>query len=89
MDTKETNVLLTLFIGLLLLGNVGSAVAVEGNSNNKDYSGNYTDFTDSVDCKSCSGSEAKIKNVIVLVPDGCSQSVQTLARWYSGNPLDA
>ena len=30
METKETNtVLLTLFIGLLLLGNIGSAVAVE------------------------------------------------------------
>ncbi|MFZ2497224.1 alkaline phosphatase [Methanosarcina sp.] len=87
MDTKETNVLLTLFIGLLLLGNVGSAVAVEGNSNTEDYSGNYTYFNDSVNCKFCPGSEAKIKNVIVLVPDGCSQSVQTLARWYSGNPL--
>lgn len=23
------------------------------------------------------------KNVIVMVPDGCDQSVQTLARWYS------
>jgi alkaline phosphatase len=27
------------------------------------------------------------KNVIVLIPDGCSQSVQTLARWYKGQPL--
>jgi alkaline phosphatase len=27
------------------------------------------------------------KNVIVLVPDGCSQSVVTLARWYKGEPL--
>lgn len=85
MDTKETNVILTLFVGLLLLGNVGSAVAVEGNSGNEDYSGNY--FPDSANFKYCPGSEAKIKNVIVLVPDGCSQSVQTLARWYSGNPL--
>lgn len=85
MDTKETNVVLTLLVGLLLLGNVGSAVAVEGNSSNEDYSGNYS--TDSMNCKYCPESEAKIKNVIVLVPDGCSQSVQTLARWYSGNPL--
>jgi len=87
MDTKETNVLLTLFLGLLLLGNVGSAVAVGVDSSNKDFSGNYTYFTDSVNCKSCPRSEAEIKNVIILVPDGCSQSVQTLARWYSGNPL--
>jgi alkaline phosphatase len=33
-------------------------------------------------------SDAKIKNVIVLIPDGCSQSVETLARWYSGQPLE-
>ncbi len=87
MDTEETNVLLTLFVGLLLLGNAGSAAAVEVGSSNEYYSGNYTYFTDSVNCKSCPGSEAEIKNVIILVPDGCSQSVQTLARWYSGNPL--
>ncbi|AKB63934.1 alkaline phosphatase [Methanosarcina mazei] len=87
MDTKETNVLLTLLVGLLLLGNAGSAAAVEDDSNSKDFSGNYTCLTDSVKCKSCPESEAKIKNVIILVPDGCSQSVQTLARWYSGSPL--
>lgn len=87
MDTKETNVLLTLLVGLLLLGNAGSAAAVEDDSNSKDFSGNYTCLTDSLKCKSCPESEAKIKNVIILVPDGCSQSVQTLARWYSGSPL--
>lgn len=27
------------------------------------------------------------KNVIVMVPDGCSASLQTLARWYKGAPL--
>ncbi|MBD3206295.1 alkaline phosphatase [Candidatus Bathyarchaeota archaeon] len=26
-------------------------------------------------------------NVIVLVPDGCNQNIQTLARWYSDEPL--
>ncbi len=31
--------------------------------------------------------DKKVKNVIVMVPDGCSQSVQTLARWYKGGPL--
>lgn len=87
MDTKETNVLLTLLVGLLLLGNAGSAAAVEDDSNSKDFSGNYTCLTDSLKCKSCPESEAKIKNVIILVPDGCFQSVQTLARWYSGSPL--
>lgn len=29
----------------------------------------------------------RAKNVIVLIPDGCSQSVQTLARWYKGEKL--
>jgi alkaline phosphatase len=29
-----------------------------------------------------------IKNVIVLVPDGCSLSEQTLARWYKGSALN-
>jgi alkaline phosphatase len=28
-----------------------------------------------------------VKNVIVLVPDGCNASVQTLARWYKGQGL--
>jgi alkaline phosphatase len=28
-----------------------------------------------------------IKNVIVMVPDGCSQSIQTAARWFKGEPL--
>ncbi len=87
MEAKETDILLTLIIGLLLLGNVGSAVAVEGNLSDEDYSGNYTDLTDSADCKSCLESEAEIKNVIILVPDGCSQSVQTLSRWYGGSSL--
>nr|WP_320015656.1 alkaline phosphatase [uncultured Desulfobacter sp.] len=27
------------------------------------------------------------KNVIVLIPDGCGESVQTLARWYKGEDL--
>jgi alkaline phosphatase len=32
--------------------------------------------------------DQKIDNVIVMVPDGCSQSIQTLARWYKGQPLN-
>jgi len=27
------------------------------------------------------------KNVIILIPDGCDESVQTLARWYKGEDL--
>jgi alkaline phosphatase len=27
------------------------------------------------------------KNVIVMVPDGCDETVQTVARWYKGEPL--
>ncbi|MGD6934932.1 MAG: alkaline phosphatase [Candidatus Bathyarchaeia archaeon] len=34
------------------------------------------------------GSRNSIKNVIVLVSDGCSQSIETLARWYKGESLN-
>ncbi|MFP4379298.1 MAG: alkaline phosphatase [Candidatus Sumerlaeia bacterium] len=29
----------------------------------------------------------KYKNIIFMIPDGCSQSIQTLARWYKGEDL--
>jgi alkaline phosphatase len=29
-----------------------------------------------------------IENVIVLVPDGCSQSIETISRWYKGSDLN-
>jgi alkaline phosphatase len=28
-----------------------------------------------------------VKNVIVLMPDGCSSEQYTLARWFKGEPL--
>ncbi|MBD3422372.1 MAG: alkaline phosphatase [Chitinivibrionales bacterium] len=31
--------------------------------------------------------QAKVKNVICLVPDGCDATVQTAARWYKGEEL--
>jgi alkaline phosphatase len=34
------------------------------------------------DSQSC-----EIKNIIFMIPDGCSQSIQTLARWYMGVDL--
>jgi alkaline phosphatase len=83
MEIKKTNFLLTLFIiGFLLLGTASSAAAVRYDS------GYNIDANNSTSCKPLTESEAKIKNVIVLVPDGCSQSVETLARWYSGKPLE-
>lgn len=30
----------------------------------------------------------KSKNVIVMIPDGCDETVQTLARWYKGEDLE-
>jgi alkaline phosphatase len=33
------------------------------------------------------GRRQRAKNVIILIPDGCSQSIQTLARWYKGERL--
>ncbi|MFH2067521.1 MAG: alkaline phosphatase [Pseudomonadota bacterium] len=29
----------------------------------------------------------RIKNVIVMIPDGCDETVQTVARWYKGENL--
>ncbi len=29
----------------------------------------------------------KFKNVIVMIPDGCDETVQTVARWYKGEDL--
>jgi alkaline phosphatase len=37
---------------------------------------------------SAQNSNPKIKNVIMLVPDGCSQSIQTITRLYTGKPLN-
>jgi alkaline phosphatase len=34
--------------------------------------------------KNLENTEKKYKNVIVMVPDGCSMSIQTLARLYKG-----
>jgi alkaline phosphatase len=31
--------------------------------------------------------QKKFKNVIVLIPDGCDETVQTVARWYKGEDL--
>jgi alkaline phosphatase len=36
---------------------------------------------------SASATEATAKNVIILIPDGMSQSIQTLGRWYRGESL--
>jgi len=33
------------------------------------------------------GTATGVKNVIVMVPDGCHASIQTLARWVKGAPL--
>lgn len=61
-------------IGLLLVGSMASAVSGKGQNNVNDD-------------KLPAHANAEIKNVIIMVPDGCSQSVQTLARWYSGDKL--
>ena len=30
----------------------------------------------------------RYRNIIVVIPDGCSASIQTLARWYKGEALN-
>jgi alkaline phosphatase len=82
METKKPYVLFSLsIVSLLLLGSAALAVA------SGDFVNQNAAFTATANYKSSADSEAKIKNIIILVPDGCSQSVQTLARWYSGKPL--
>ncbi|MBN2109886.1 MAG: hypothetical protein JW705_02205 [Methanosarcinaceae archaeon] len=74
MERQKMNFMITLaIIGLILVGSMVSAV-----------SGKQTDGSKVV---SPERSNAKIKNVIVMVPDGCDQDIQTLARWYSGEEL--
>jgi alkaline phosphatase len=34
-----------------------------------------------------SNSPGHVKNAIIMIPDGCSESIQTLARWYKGGDL--
>jgi alkaline phosphatase len=34
------------------------------------------------------GMAPRVRNVIIMVPDGSSQSLQTLARWYKGGALN-
>jgi len=82
MDTRKSHILFTLSIAiLLLLGGAALAVA----SGDSLYRNAAFGFTANYKYPACQ--ETNIKNVIVLVPDGCSQSVQTLSRWYSGKPL--
>ncbi|MDQ1253852.1 MAG: alkaline phosphatase [Euryarchaeota archaeon] len=84
MDIKEKNILFTFsIIGLLLLGNVGPTVAAQIASNANEELSSSADYS-----KLSGNSDTRIKNVIVLIPDGCSQSEETLARWYSGKPLE-
>ncbi|KKG07588.1 alkaline phosphatase [Methanosarcina sp. 2.H.A.1B.4] len=82
METKKRYVLFTLsIVGLLLFGYITSAVdSIDSHAKSTvlNINGNSITLADP---------DANIKNIIVLVPDGCSQSVQTLARWYSGKPL--
>ncbi len=82
METRRLHALFILsIVSLLLLGCIAPAVALNDSPNEISVLSNDVDYELQAD------SEARIKNVIILVPDGCSQSVQTLARWYSGKPL--
>jgi alkaline phosphatase len=69
---KRHNLLFALFVVfMLVLGSAAPAVAANNNDNKQ---------TDRNPNK-------KINNIIVMVPDGCDQNIQTLARWYSEEEL--
>jgi alkaline phosphatase len=42
---------------------------------------------DNGDCHHSHNDNRQIKNVIVIVPDGCNQVLQTVCRWYKGSDL--
>ena len=68
-------------VGLLL---IGSAVST---GSGKEIQNCVSTKEDTTVLKDTNSTNNKIKNIIVMVPDGCSQSVQTIARWYSGDEL--
>ncbi|WP_321429744.1 hypothetical protein [uncultured Methanolobus sp.] len=69
---KRHNLLFSLFVVfMLVLGSAAPAVAANNNDNKQ------TDRN----------SNKKINNIIVIVPDGCDQKIQTLAHWYSEEEL--
>lgn len=85
MERQKINFMVTLaIVGLILLGSMASAVSGKQfdreNKNDIDLPEHAKGFTKQKD-------NSKIKNVIVMVPDGCDQDIQTLARWYSGEEL--
>lgn len=82
METKRLYIFFPLLvIGILFIGNIAAASA------SGDSLGRTSTISVGENYKQPGNPETKIKNVIVLIPDGCSQSLQTLARWYSGEPL--
>lgn len=63
---------------MLVLGSAAAAMAGKNNNNKWDDD----DYKNKGQYISDKNSNQKIKNVIVMVPDGCDQNIQTLARWY-------
>ncbi|WP_321420092.1 alkaline phosphatase [uncultured Methanomethylovorans sp.] len=82
MATKRMNLLIVFtIVGLLL---IGSAVSM---GSGKEIQNCVYTKEDTTEIQDTNSTNNKIKNIIVMVPDGCSQSVQTVARWYSGEEL--
>lgn len=80
---KSKIVLTTIYaIGILLL--IG--VSISG-ANQTNISENINAVANCDPLENKTVDDNGIKNVIVLVPDGCSQSLQTIARWYNGGKL--
>ncbi|WP_319506081.1 alkaline phosphatase [uncultured Methanolobus sp.] len=79
MDQRTKFLFVFIVVGLMVFGSAASAMA----GKDTDNKWNGDDYKNTGN----SNSNREIKNIIVMVPDGCSQSVQTLARWYSGDEL--
>ncbi len=79
MDKRKNFLFVFIVVGLLVFGSTASAMA--GKSTDNKW--NDDDYRNTGNSYSNKG----IKNVIVMVPDGCDQNIQTLARWYSGEEL--
>ena len=69
---KFYSILILAIVGLLLLGSAANAVAGKGPVDKEVPPAHANAY----------GKDTEINNVIVMVPDGCNQEIQTLARWY-------
>ncbi len=87
MDKRTKFFFAFIVVAMLVLGSAASAFAGKNNKWNDEDDDDVDGWDDYYKYDHKDRSNAKIKNVIVMIPDGCDQNIQTLARWYSEDEL--